>query len=184
MKSHVHDPLLLELTAFAQDAAAIEGTWPLTDLPRLLADWPADAPAPMGVVEWQARGEARRSSGSEAEVWLHLNASTRVWRECQRCLGAVEVPLRVERSLRFVVGAAAAATLDADSEDDVLELLRSHDLRDMIEEELLLATLHVIRHSHCDMPMPSAVADEVSVERENPFAALAGLRNGKPPKPH
>lgn len=184
MKSRVHDPLRLELTAFAQDAAEIEGTWPLTELPRLLADWPADAPAPTGVVEWQARGEARRPSGSETEVWLHLNASTRVWRECQRCLGAVEVPLQVERSLRFVLGAGAAAALDEDSEVDVLELLRSHDLRDLIEEELLLATLHVIRHSHCPVPLPIAVADEIPVERENPFAALSGWRNDKPPKPH
>ena len=74
-------------------------------------------------------------------------------------------------------GEDAAAELDADSEDDVLALTRALDLRELVEDELLLAcrwcraTKPVREPLTCRRPSAEAVE-----ERPNPFAALAALK--------
>ncbi|HEY9107287.1 MAG TPA: YceD family protein, partial [Roseateles sp.] len=98
------------------------------------------------------------------------------------CLGALAVPLDVDRWIRFVPDAAQAEALDAELEDDVLELQRQMDLRELVEDELLLALPLVPRHEACPEPLPHAdeetVGEEEEAERPNPFAALAALKRG------
>jgi hypothetical protein len=85
---------------------------------------------------------------------------------------------------RFVAGEDAAAALDAESEDDVLALTPALDLRQLIEDELLLALPIVPRHDHCPEPLPRAFADPqgAASPAENPFAALAALK--RDPRPN
>jgi uncharacterized protein len=178
MKARPYDPLRLDLENFIADGAALQGQWPLAQFERLLDGWPAEAPSPSGEVQWSASGELRKPQALEPERWLHLEASTQVWRECQRCLQPVASPLALRRSLRFVRGEDEAARLDAECEDDVLALERSFDLQALIEDELLLALPLVPRHEQCPQPLavpPQSEDDEVP-PRENPFAALARLR--------
>jgi len=120
--------------------------------------------------------------GAAAQMWLHVGASTDLPLECQRCLKPVDVPLAIERSFLFVHGEDAAAQLDTDSEDDVLALTRTLDLRELIEDELLLALPIVPRHELCRVPLV-APADEAEAveEKPNPFAALAALKRPGPP---
>jgi uncharacterized protein len=100
--------------------------------------------------------------------------------ECQRCLTPVDVPLAVERSFRFVADEATAEALDDESEEDLLALSREFDLRELIEDELLMALPVVPRHDECPTPCrwPPATTTlrRPSAEKPNPFAALAGLR--------
>lgn len=182
MSSRDFDPLRLDVAAFAKAAGALEGHWPLRQFERLVESAVADAlPADGGDVAWQARGEARPQRGGEAQVWLHVSATTRVPLECQRCLKPVEEALAIERSFLFVHGEDAAAQLDTDSDDDVLALTRALDLRELVEDELLLALPIVPRHEVCPVPLvvPASV-DEPLAEKPNPFAALAALKGGKP----
>jgi uncharacterized protein len=180
MKARSYDPLRLDLENFIADGAALQGSWPLSRFERLLDGWPAEAPPPEGEVQWSATGELRKPKALEPERWLHLEASTQVWRECQRCLQPVALPLSLQRTLRFVRGEEEAARLDAESEDDVLALERAFDLSSLVEDELLLALPLVPRHEQC--PQPLHVLGQVdeeeaeAPERENPFAALARLR--------
>ena len=96
---------------------------------------------------------------------------------CQRCLGPVEAVLDADRSFLFVAGEDAAAALDADSEDDVLALTRSLDLRELVEDELLLALPLVPRHEECPEPLEVPPdADAPVEEKKNPFAVLAALK--------
>ena len=90
----------------------------------------------------------------------------------------VEVALQVSRNFLFVHGEDAAAQLDTDTEDDVLAITRALDLRELIEDELLLAMPIVPRHEVCPEPLvPAANAAAEPVEdKPNPFAALAGLK--------
>ncbi len=178
MSSRDFDPIRLDVTAFAKAAGELAGGWPLPALSRLAEGAVIAAlPAGGGEVRWSARGELRPMRGGENQVWLHLQASARVPLECQRCLKAVEVPLAIERSFLFVHGEDAAAQLDADSEDDVLALTRALDLRELIEDELLLALPIVPRHEVCPEPLiVAAEADEPLAEKPNPFAALAALK--------
>ena len=177
------DPARLDVAAFAKEAATREGRWPLQRLVRLhdAAMEPADAGS-AGEVSWQARGEQVRVAGTAGQPCLHLAASARMTLQCQRCLGPVETPLQVERRFLFVAGEDAAAQLDADSEDDVLALTRALDLRELVEDELLLALPLVPRHASCPQPLPLPSEPEPDEEAApHPFAALAALKRGRPP---
>lgn len=181
MKPGEHDPRRLDVATFATQDGELQGRWPLAELARVADDAPAtdDAPA-LSDVSWMARGERRPVKGGEPEVWLHLQASASVPRECQRCLAPVSIPVAIDTWLRFVPDEQLAAQLDADSDDDVLALPRWLDLQELIEDELLLALPLVPRHEACPAPLPMAAepsADEMPAdEQANPFAALARLK--------
>lgn len=180
MKAREFDPLRLDVAALAQAQATITGEWPLNELERLAACAPGELPqtAPQPVT-WQVEGELRQKQGGEPEVWLHLQAAAKVPLECQRCLRPVVEEVEVERALRFVASENLAAEQDLESEEDVLALTRSLDLKSLVEDELLLALPIVPRHGVCPQPLQPANAQAEESEanaRPNPFAALAVLK--------
>lgn len=183
MKPRSFDPLKLDIGAFARESQQLDGEWPAAALPRLadsaapesdVAAWPA--------VRWSAQGEIRTPRGGEAQVWLQLDAQAQVSLTCQRCLKPVREDLVVSRAFRFVRDEDQAAELDMDSDDDVLSLVRHLNLRDLVEDELLLALPVVPRHEVCPEPLPHSNVDDeepaAEEERPNPFAALAALKKG------
>jgi uncharacterized protein len=178
------DPRRLDVAAFAGGGGELAGEWPADRLPRLLAatlapqDGTARAP-----IAWRANGERRVLVAAGAQPSLSIAADTEVTLECQRCLQPMRLPLHAERRIFFVEGEEAAAALDVESEDDVLALTPALDLRELIEDELLLALPLVARHAHCPEPLPRAfVEDDPAVApADNPFAALAALKRGPRP---
>lgn len=182
MKPRSFDPLKLDVGAFAREGAALAGEWPVTSLTRLAgAAAPDSDPAKWPPVSWSAHGELRTPKGGEAQVWLELSAETQVALTCQRCLQPVHEDLAVSRWFRFVKDEDMAAEMDMDSDDDVLALPRHLDLRELIEDELLLELPVVPRHDECPEPLPHANVEEEEApaeERPNPFAALAALKKG------
>lgn len=177
-----HDPRRFDIADAAAHEVQLAGRWPLAELPRLAADHPADAGVLAGDVAWSARAEHRAATGA-AQTWLHLVAQAEVQRTCQRCLQPMTLPLAVTRALRFVAGEDAAAALDADSEDDVLALEPRLDLRELVEDELLLALPLVPRHQDCPQPLPrgdDGVGDDAE-PTQHAFAALAALKPGGTP---
>lgn len=180
MKTRDFDPTKLDVEAFAKAEASIEGAWPISQLERLASS--AVAPAETDLVAWQARGERRAMRGGQPQTWLHIEAKTRVMLECQRCLAPVAADVDAKRSFLFVHGEETASELDADSEDDVLALTRSLDLRGLIEDELLLALPLVPRHETCPQPLlQSETPASPEEEAPHPFAALASLKRGSLP---
>ena len=177
MATREFDPCRLDVAAFAAAAGRLEGRWPLAQFDRLVESAATEAPLPgAGEVSWRARGERRVLRGNEAQVWLHLGATTQLPLECQRCLKAVDVVLQIERSFLFVPGEDAAAQLDAQSEDEVLALTRALDLRELIEDELLLALPLVPRHETCPQPLRAGADEPPGDVAPHPFAALAALK--------
>ncbi|GMV44684.1 MAG: hypothetical protein AMXMBFR66_00820 [Pseudomonadota bacterium] len=180
------DPRAVDVAALARSGGRLAGAWPLGELERLggLLLHAADGAA--AVVAWSAAGATRAVPGGEPEIWLELQARAPVRLQCQRCLQPLTQVLAVERRLRFVRGADEAERLDADSEDDVFELLARHDLRTLVEDELILALPLVPRHEVCPEPLVPAAADAPSADvgagadnggsAEHPFASLAALR--------
>ena len=174
------DPLHLDVERFARESGALQGAWPLEAFERL-TDSQAERQAPAGrQVQWQAGGQRFERVGAPAEVWLHLGAHATVRLVCQRCLQAMDVPLEIDRSFRFVRHENEAAELDAQVDEDVLVLSRSLDLQELVEDELLLALPLVPRHENCRHPAAglaeTPAADEAAAERPHPFAALAALK--------
>lgn len=185
MNSKPLDVRRLDVAEFARSGREVEGTWPAEGFSRL-ADLESPPGAPRHEVQYAARGELRRASGGVAEPWLRLQVDTVLTLVCQRCLGALDVPLHVDRGFHFVRDEATAAELDADSEDDVLPLTRAFDLHALAEDELLMGLPLVPRHEACPDAPPlvfEADPDEAASHDEapHPFAALAALkRKGGP----
>jgi len=172
------DPRKLDVAVAAAKSLVLAGHWPLAGFSRL-----ADGAAQDGDVHWSVRGQTRVVAGGEPEVWLHLTARARLWRDCQRCLQPVALDLDVARALRFVGDEATAEALDAESEDDVLAMPRRLDLHDLVEDELLLALPLVPLHDECPVSLPMASGSELDQSADEsapkPFAVLAGLKRGR-----
>lgn len=188
MKPRSHDPLHLDVMAFAGEGAELSGDWPADQLPRLAASQTPPQDAVASAAHWRVLGERRPVSGGDPELWLRLKAEAPVWLTCQRCLQPFEERLEVDTRVRFVRDEAQAEALDAEMEEDVLALPRWLDLRSLVEDELLLALPLVPRHDRCPQPLPlgadAAAEPEQSdaEERPNPFAVLQSLKVGKAPK--
>ena len=106
--------------------------------------------------------------------------------------------IQISHSIRFAKDEAAAAALDADSDEDVLALSRHFDLLELVEDELIMAQPLVPRHEVCPTDVSAlmhndeetsvpgstpAAADAASDPhattasgRPNPFAVLAALK--------
>src|SRR6195952_1973361 len=181
MSAREFDPLRLDVALFAKEAGTLAGVWPLREFDRIATSAAPGVPlTDADTVRWSAQGELRPMRGGETQVWLTADAATHVALECQRCLKPVTVALQIARKFLFVHGEDAAAQLDTDSEDDVLAMTRALDLRELIEDELLLAIPIVPRHDVCPEPL-FAAADELPDDpAPNPFAALAALKATKP----
>ncbi|MGF6526180.1 YceD family protein [Variovorax sp. PvP013] len=190
-------PARLDVIDFAGNAAMLAGEEPLTGYPRLAAEMEAteaptspvsDAPdAPDAsdppTVRWQATGERRTGATGAAEPWLHLQADAVLPLVCQRCLSTVDTELQVDRWFRFAPDEATAELEDENSEEDVLVAARDFDLRELIEDELLMDIPITPRHDVCPQPVQLSAVDpafeEEGSERVNPFAVLGNLRPAK-----
>lgn len=173
----------LDVKAFAQAGATLTVTDPLSRYTRLVHE--AEGPVDGLQVHWSVEGELRTELDGESQIWLHLQIDTGLPLTCQRCLHIDPMPLQADRSFRFVADEATAEALDDEAEEDLLALSRDFDLRQLIEDELLMELPVVPRHEECpqDLPMQSSDDDfeEASAEKPNPFAVLQGLRkNGAP----
>lgn len=180
MKPRPHDPLRLDVAAFAAAGAELSGNWPMQTMPRLTRSQTAPQDVAFAPVQWSARGESRAVRGGAAQIWLQIGAQTEVWLACQRCLQPYKTTVEVITSLHFVRDEAEAEALDPDSEHDVLALTGALNLRELIEDELLLALPIAPRHEVCPQPLPVAPAQPGLAEAPaaSPFAALAGLKRG------
>ena len=180
MNSHDFDPTRLDVEVFASEAGELAGDWPLSGFERV-GESLATVPQDTDQVVWSARGERRLTrGGAAAQTWLHVRASGALALQCQRCLQAVTVDIQIDRNFMFVQGEAAAAQLDAETDDDVLETPRVLDLRELVEDEILLAMPLVPRHEVCPEPLSAPVDEAVADEAPHPFAALAALKKADP----
>ena len=180
----------LNMQAFAQQGEALVETTSLHDLHRLTQEAHKtqdehDAQTE-SVVKWRALAELREHTGAEADVWLHLKASTSIDLTCQRCMQSVSMPLEVDQWYRFVATEEIAMAEDDASEEDLLVMEPQFDLLALMEDELLMALPLVPMHQQCPesaskasqlvILSTAAMADDEPVKTPNPFAVLAQLK--------
>ena len=174
------DPRHLDIKAFAQAGALLQGEGRLADWPRLLEEQFAGAGVDSGPVRWQLQGHTQPVTGGAPQLGLRLLAQGALQLQCQHCLAPVLETVQAERSFIFVADEATAEALDEDSEADVLVLSRDFDALALVEDELILALPLVPRHAVCPEALPRVAADaafdDTEAERPHPFAALAALK--------
>ena len=87
----------LDIKAFAQQDAALDGEQPMGQFPRLMAEDLRGEAAAGEPVHWSLDGEWREATGGPGHAWLHLQADTAVQLQCQRCLRPVDIAVQTER---------------------------------------------------------------------------------------
>lgn len=175
------NPCHLDIQAFAQAGAELQGQAPLARWPRLLDEQMAGAKSQDHAVRWRLLGHATPVTGGAARIGLTLWAEVDLPLQCQRCLTPVVETVETSREFVFVADEATAQALDDESEEDVLVMSRDFDALSLVEDELILALPLVPRHEVCPEELPSKAVDpsfEAASERPNPFAALAALKKG------
>ncbi len=174
----------LDVRAFARSAGALRGTASLPDFARVAHDCVGDGVGTL--VRWSVNGALRGGKDGAAQLVLHLQIDTSLFLTCQRCLEPVETVIAVDQRFRFVPDEETADAQDDDSEEDLLVESAEFNLRELVEDELVLAMPLIPSHAVCPTtPRLSAVDpdfDEASPAKPHAFAALAKLKSGRDEK--
>ena len=161
-----HQPVI-DGFEFASAGATQQGALPLSGFPRLRDLLASDA----GEVAYELGG-LRDERGRPC---LRLKVRGALQLKCQRCLEAM--PVEVDED-ELLVLAATQAEIDADPADaeapDRLLAGKAMQVREMVEDQLILALPYAPRHARC-----RAEAEEQGEERISPFSGLKGLMSGR-----
>jgi uncharacterized protein len=159
-------------------AAVVDFTIPLTELPRVSHELVGK--------EGEARGRVRFSRQLGQAV-ADLEVSTAPEVVCQRCMQTMRWPVTVNSRIALVSDYNAADRVPDGLEVFLVEA-DSVSVRDLVDEEVLLALPHVPRHgegSECAgraMQLPGqevAPEEAASAQVQKPFAQLGELLKRK-----
>jgi len=171
----------LDVRAFARSAGALRGAASLPDFARVAHDCVGGGVGT--VVRWSVDGVVRGGTDGAPQLMLHLQIDATLSLTCQRCLEPVETAIGVDQWFRFVPDEETADAQDDDSEEDLLVESAEFDLRELVEDELVLAMPLIPSHAECPTaPRLSASDpdfDEAGPAKPHAFAALANLKSGK-----
>lgn len=160
-----HQPVIDGLD-FARTGAKLQGALPVADFPRLRDALRTDE----GTLHYELRG-VPQEQGHPA---ISLKVDGALQFSCQRCLGALEYPMHIEVLLQLAATQAEAEAEPLQAEGPELVVAgRQMPVRDLVEDELLLAIPLAPRHERCAGREPQAARDA-----QSPFAGLRGLFDG------
>lgn len=157
--------------------AVVEFAIPLKDLPRVARE--------LSSTEGEARGRARFSRQLGRPV-ADVSVSAEPEVVCQRCMQPMRWPLKVESRIALVGDYDAADRVPGGLEVFLVEG-DSVSVRDLVDEEIMLALPQVPRHAQgteCagrKLELPGAVEDgqEEAPQVQKPFAQLGELLKRK-----
>jgi uncharacterized protein len=161
-----HSPYI-DAFEFASAGATQQGSLPLNGLPRLRDLLASDA----GEVDYKLVGLRDAHGRPGLRVGVHGKLQLR----CQRCLEAMQYEVREDDLL---VLAATQAEIDGDpvGPEAPDRLLAGKDLsvRELVEDQLILALPYAPRHERC-----KAAEGAGKDDKHSPFAGLRGLVRGR-----
>ena len=160
-----HQPVIDGLD-FARTGSKMHGAWPVAEFPRLRDALRTDE----GALQYVLLGVPQE----RGYPVLRLKIGGTLQLVCQRCLGALEFPLQVDVSLQLAATQAEvdAEPLEAEGPERIVAG-REMPVRDLVEDEVLLAIPLAPRHERCAGREKAAAS-----EANSPFAALRGLVGG------
>jgi uncharacterized protein len=155
---------------FAESAGVLSGRLDCDALPRLADECVED----FQPFEARVAGVHSPRGKPGLEVWLQ--GAVRL--ECQRCLKPFDLALAVHAGFELARSESEAEAqsmgLDEDEVWDAVVGAERFDLRQLCEDELLLAVPFAPMHDACTPDAPTEAG-----ERLSPFAALAQLKKSK-----
>jgi uncharacterized protein len=181
MSISTFNPSRLDVRAFAQAAAQIQGELSLSKCERLAQDlYGLEADSASKTLHWYAVGESLAQAAGVAQSWLHLQVRAAVPVQCQRCLQAMVQDVKFQRSFRFVRDEAEADAQDDEAQEDLLVASKQFDLLALIEDELIMALPFAPAHAQCPAPVQLQASSEdfesALRDKPNAFAVLGELK--------
>jgi len=160
-----HQPVIDGLE-FARTGSKLHGAWPVADLSRLREVLRTDE----GTLQYELLGVPQE----RGVPVLRLEVSGTLQITCQRCLGALEFALHIDVPLHLAATQAEvdAEPLEAEGPERIVAG-REMPVRDLVEDEVLLAIPLAPRHERC-----AGREVRAAVEQSSPFAGLRGLVGG------
>jgi len=164
-----HQPVI-DGFEFATAGATQEGKLPLAGFPRLKDQLVSDA----GEVTYALKG-VRDARGRPS---LQLKVRGVLQLRCQRCLGALAHSVDAEQLL---VLASSQEEIDAEpasvEQPDRVIAGKEMPVRDLVEDELILALPYAARHEDCEPQHEATNAGERAMS--SPFAGLRSMMQRK-----
>ncbi len=148
---------------FARLGSELGGHWAVADLPRLQDV----VRSKTGAIAWSVKG-VPDGVGRPA---LAVAVSGVLALSCQRCLEALEHRFRSE-SVLVLARSEEEADADPVEADGPERVVAGPEMpvRDLVEDEVLLALPLAVRHERCD-----AASGREATQSNTPFAGLKGL---------
>ena len=160
----------VDLLELARRGAELEGRFALAPMARLT---PAlSEPAGDAGVRWVLRAQLRRLPGGGTQPIAELEVEAELPLQCQRCLGTVRVPVLDRARFRLVEVEPELSDEELEAEEEALCADAPLDLRELVEDQLILALPLVPMHERCPQPLAAPTHEPAP----SPFAALAQLK--------
>ena len=152
---------------FASAGATQQGVWPLKDFPRLRDVLASDA----GEVAYEISGV----HDDRGRPGLRLKVSGTLMLRCHRCLEAMAFEVKTDETLVLASTLAEIHDEPADANaPDRVVAGKEMAVRELIEDELILAVPYAPRHDSCTAGRAGDREGKIL-----PFAGLRGLMHHK-----
>jgi uncharacterized protein len=160
---------VIDAFEFCRNDGVREGVTPVAEMPRLAADCADNS----GEISWSLQGGETRQ-GYPA---LTLAVAGTVRLVCQRCLAPFSY--EIDSSTLLVLGrddeeADQIEEILDDESIDVIVGSNCCDIRDLLEDEALLALPQAPKHEVCP---DNQLLDALKSEKVSPFAGLKNLKS-------
>lgn len=160
---------VIDAFEFCKNDGHREGTTPLVEMTRLAAE----STDKSGEISWSMDGGQTRQGYPS----LTLAVAGHVKLVCQRCLQPFDYD--IDSSTMLVLGkddedADGIEEVLDDESIDVIVGSRSCDIRELLEDEALLALPQSPKHDVCP---DTGLLDALKTDKVSPFAVLKGLKS-------
>ncbi|TFW15378.1 DUF177 domain-containing protein [Massilia arenosa] len=159
---------VIDAFEFCRSNGRRDGVTPVAEMTRLAADC-ADK---TGEIAWSLEGSMSKQNYPQ----MRLTVQGTVQLVCQRCLTPFAFEIDSSTVLMLGKDEAEADEIEELIDDESIDVIvgsRTCDLRDLIEDEALLALPQSPRHEVC--PDTSAL-DALKSDKPSPFAVLKNLK--------
>jgi len=159
---------VIDAFEFCKNDGFREGATPLVDMTRLAKE----SVEKSGDIRWSMQGGQTRQGYPS----LTLAVAGAVKLVCQRCLQPLDY--EIDSSTMLVLGKddADADAIEEILDDDSIDVIvgsRTCDIRDLLEDEALLALPQSPKHDVCP---ETDLLDRLKTDKVSPFAALKNLK--------
>ncbi|WP_416191327.1 YceD family protein [Neisseria sp. CCUG12390] len=162
------DPNLIDPEVFATEKQNLQGSFTLEELDERVwsHEYPADRQTRVSFTLQGGRDRLQR-------LFLDLTVQADMPLLCQRCMKPM--PFELNESSRIVLFADETHLDEAMLSDEELEgmlITKELDVRELVEDQILMALPFSPRHEDCG----NVSLEQVNQDKPNPFAVLKGLK--------